>query len=94
MNMIVICKILFVKFNFPNFGITNATTAFIYYAIFLHVSCSHEAESVIQDNLQEFCASLLAAYDSGDLVQALAEGQAGWKNWVKSFGKSLKRKVS
>jgi glutamyl-tRNA synthetase len=37
---------------------------------------------------------LLAAYDSGDLVQALDEGQAGWKNWVKSFGKSLKRMVS
>ncbi|XP_050892188.1 glutamate--tRNA ligase, chloroplastic/mitochondrial isoform X1 [Lathyrus oleraceus] len=53
---------------------------------------SHEAESVIQDNLSEFCASFLAAYDSGDLLRALEEGQAGWKNWVKGFGKSLKRK--
>ncbi|XP_058743399.1 glutamate--tRNA ligase, chloroplastic/mitochondrial [Vicia villosa] len=53
---------------------------------------SHEAESVIQDNLPEFCASFLAAYDSGDLLRALEEGQAGWKNWVKGFGKSLKRK--
>ncbi|KAJ1395458.1 Rossmann-like alpha/beta/alpha sandwich fold [Sesbania bispinosa] len=53
---------------------------------------SHEAESVIQDNLSEFSASLLAAYDSGDLVAALEEGQAGWQKWVKGFSKSLKRK--
>ncbi|KAK7350536.1 hypothetical protein VNO77_09267 [Canavalia gladiata] len=53
---------------------------------------SHEAESVLQDNLCEFAASLLAAYDSGELVAALEEGQAGWQKWVKGFGKSLKRK--
>ncbi|XP_057453752.1 glutamate--tRNA ligase, chloroplastic/mitochondrial [Lotus japonicus] len=53
---------------------------------------SNEAESVIQDNLSDFCASLLAAYDSGDLVAALEEGPAGWQKWVKGFGKSLKRK--
>lgn len=61
---------------------------------FLHVAGSNEAESVIQDNLSEFSASLLAAYDSGDLVAALEEGPAGWQKWVKGFGKSLKRKVS
>ncbi|XP_027334107.1 glutamate--tRNA ligase, chloroplastic/mitochondrial [Abrus precatorius] len=53
---------------------------------------SHEAESVLQDNLSEFAGSLLGAYDSGDLVAALEEGQAGWQKWVKGFGKSLKRK--
>ncbi|XP_061360002.1 glutamate--tRNA ligase, chloroplastic/mitochondrial [Gastrolobium bilobum] len=53
---------------------------------------SQEAESVIQDNLSEFSVSLLAAYDSGDLVAALEDGQAGWQKWVKGFGKSLKRK--
>lgn len=61
---------------------------------FLHVAGSHEAESVLQDNLSEFSASLLAAYDSGDVVAALEEGQAGWQKWVKGFGKQLKRKVS
>ncbi|MED6110105.1 Glutamate--tRNA ligase, chloroplastic/mitochondrial [Stylosanthes scabra] len=53
---------------------------------------SHEAESVIQDNLSEFFVSLLAAYDNGELVAALEEGHDGWKKWVKGFGKSLKRK--
>ncbi|XP_004510174.1 glutamate--tRNA ligase, chloroplastic/mitochondrial [Cicer arietinum] len=53
---------------------------------------SHEAEPVIRDSLAEFCASFVAAYDSGDLVGALEEGQAGWQKWVKGFGKSLKRK--
>ncbi|XP_020206826.1 glutamate--tRNA ligase, chloroplastic/mitochondrial [Cajanus cajan] len=53
---------------------------------------SDETESVLQDNLSEFAASLLAAYDSGDLVAALEEGHAGWQKWVKGFGKSLKRK--
>ncbi|KAH1257498.1 Glutamate--tRNA ligase, chloroplastic/mitochondrial [Glycine max] len=53
---------------------------------------SDEAESVLLDNLSEFAASLLAAYDSGDLVAALEEGHTGWQKWVKGFGKSLKRK--
>ncbi|KAK7386213.1 hypothetical protein VNO78_26269 [Psophocarpus tetragonolobus] len=53
---------------------------------------SDEAEPVLQDNLSEFAASLLAAYDSGDVVAALEEGHAGWQKWVKGFGKSLKRK--
>ncbi|KAL1366907.1 hypothetical protein HN51_020949 [Arachis hypogaea] len=53
---------------------------------------SHEAESVIQDDLSNFFVSLLAAYDNGELVAALEEGHDGWKKWVKAFGKSLKRK--
>ncbi|KAL2319391.1 hypothetical protein Fmac_028360 [Flemingia macrophylla] len=53
---------------------------------------SHETEFVLQDNLSEFAAALLAAYDSGDLIAALEEGHAGWQKWVKSLGKSLKRK--
>ncbi|RDY14854.1 Glutamate--tRNA ligase, chloroplastic/mitochondrial [Mucuna pruriens] len=53
---------------------------------------SDEAEPVLQDNFSEFAASLLAAYDSGDLVAALEDGHAGWQKWVKGFGKSLKRK--
>ncbi|CAJ1948807.1 unnamed protein product [Sphenostylis stenocarpa] len=53
---------------------------------------SDEAEPLLQDNLSEFAASLVAAYDSGDLVAALEEGHTGWQKWVKGFGKSLKRK--
>ncbi|XP_014516763.1 glutamate--tRNA ligase, chloroplastic/mitochondrial [Vigna radiata var. radiata] len=53
---------------------------------------SDEAEPLLQDNLSEFADSLLAAYDSGDLVAALEDGHAGWQKWVKGFGKSLKRK--
>jgi len=60
----------------------------------LHVAGSDEAEPLLQDNLSGFAASLLAAYDNGDLVAALEEGHAGWQKWVKGFGKSLKRKVS
>ncbi|KAF4373944.1 hypothetical protein F8388_007850 [Cannabis sativa] len=53
---------------------------------------SAEAKPVLDDNLSDFSASLIAAYDSGELPTALEGGHAGWKNWVKSFGKTLKRK--
>ncbi|KAB2603637.1 glutamate--tRNA ligase [Pyrus ussuriensis x Pyrus communis] len=53
---------------------------------------SVEAKPVLEDKLSEFAASFIAAYDSGELVGALEEGHAGWQKWVKSFGKSLKRK--
>ncbi|XP_041012583.1 glutamate--tRNA ligase, chloroplastic/mitochondrial [Juglans microcarpa x Juglans regia] len=53
---------------------------------------SSEAKPVLEDKLSEFSASLLAAYDSGEILGALEEGHAGWQKWVKNFGKSLKRK--
>ncbi|KAJ0076643.1 hypothetical protein Patl1_35589 [Pistacia atlantica] len=53
---------------------------------------SPEGKSVVEDKLSEVAASLLAAYDGGELVGALEEGPAGWQKWVKNFGKSLKRK--
>lgn len=59
----------------------------------LHATLSSpEAKPLLEDNLSEFSASFIAAYDSGELLVALEEGHSGWKNWVKSFGKSLKRK--
>lgn len=58
------------------------------------VDCSPEGKPVLEDKLSEVGASLVAAYDSGELIAALEEGKAGWQKWVKSFGKSLKRKVS
>lgn len=55
---------------------------------------SDEAKSVVEDKLSEVASGLISAYDSGELGQALAEGHDGWKKWVKSFGKTHKRKVS
>ena len=54
---------------------------------------SEEAKPVVQDKISEVALSLISAYDSGELTQALAEGRDGWQKWVKGFGKSIKRKV-
>lgn len=53
---------------------------------------SPESKPVLEDGLSEFSASLITAYDNGELIGALEDGHDGWKKWVKSFGKSLKRK--
>ncbi|CAN8251706.1 unnamed protein product [Cochlearia groenlandica] len=59
----------------------------------LHATlASPEAKPAVEDKLHEVAASLIAAYDSGEIPSALAEGQSGWQKWVKAFGKSLKRK--
>ncbi|KAB1209870.1 Glutamate--tRNA ligase, chloroplastic/mitochondrial [Morella rubra] len=59
----------------------------------LHASLkSPEVKPVLEDELSEFSAKLLAAYDSGELLGALEEGPAGWQKWVKNFGKLHKRK--
>ena len=55
---------------------------------------SPEGKPVLQDGLAEVAASLLATYDTGELLGALEGGHTGWQTWVKSFGKSMKRKVS
>ncbi|EEF29910.1 glutamate--tRNA ligase, chloroplastic/mitochondrial [Ricinus communis] len=53
---------------------------------------SPEGKTVVEDKLFEVSSSLLAAYDSGELLSALEEGPSGWQKWVKNFGKSMKRK--
>ncbi|KAL1554539.1 Glutamate--tRNA ligase, chloroplastic/mitochondrial [Salvia divinorum] len=53
---------------------------------------SPEGRPVLEDKLGEVAASLIAAYDNGELIGALEEGSAGWQKWVKNFGKSQKRK--
>ncbi|CAF1707256.1 hypothetical protein Bca4012_005541 [Brassica carinata] len=59
----------------------------------LHATlASPEAKPAVEDKLREVAASLVAAYDSGEIPRALAEGQSGWQKWVKAFGKSTKRK--
>jgi glutamyl-tRNA synthetase len=57
------------------------------------VFSSEEAKPVVQDKISEVALSLISAYDSGELTQALAEGRDGWQKWVKGFGKCIKRKV-
>ncbi|MQM20858.1 hypothetical protein Taro_053888 [Colocasia esculenta] len=58
----------------------------------LSVIISADGKPILEDKLPEVAASLLSAYDCGELRQALEEGHAGWQKWVKSFGKVLKRK--
>ncbi|XP_020268128.1 glutamate--tRNA ligase, chloroplastic/mitochondrial [Asparagus officinalis] len=53
---------------------------------------SAEGKTVVEDKLADVAASLISAYESGELLEALEEGHTGWQKWVKSFGKSLKRK--
>ncbi|WOG87791.1 hypothetical protein DCAR_0207022 [Daucus carota subsp. sativus] len=53
---------------------------------------SSEAKPILEDSISEFADSLLAAYDSGELFDALDQGKSGWQKWVKSFGKLVKRK--
>lgn len=53
---------------------------------------SSEGREILEDGLPAIAESLLAAYDSGELLAALEEGKSGWQKWVKAFGKSLKRK--
>lgn len=48
---------------------------------------------MVENKLSELSFALLAAYDNGELSNALEEGHSGWQKWVKSFGKSLKLKV-
>ncbi|KAL0423008.1 UNVERIFIED_CONTAM: Glutamate--tRNA ligase, chloroplastic/mitochondrial [Sesamum latifolium] len=69
----------------------NALSSLLSYPLYSTLS-SPEGKPVLEDKLSEFAANLLAAYDSGDFSSALEEGSAGWQKWVKSFGKSLKRK--
>ncbi|KAI3938081.1 hypothetical protein MKW98_018637 [Papaver atlanticum] len=69
----------------------KALTNLLSYPLFATLA-SPEGKPVLEDKLLEVATSLLAAYDSGELGVALEEGHAGWKNWVKSFGKSTKRK--
>ncbi|KDP24924.1 hypothetical protein JCGZ_24302 [Jatropha curcas] len=59
----------------------------------LHATLSSpEGKTIVEDNLSEVSSRLLTAYDSGEILGALEEGYSGWQKWVKSFGKSLKRK--
>lgn len=53
---------------------------------------SPEGKAVLNDNLSEVVEALLSANDNGELQNALENGSSGWQNWVKSFGKALKRK--
>jgi hypothetical protein len=46
---------------------------------------------ILEDNFGEVAAAVLAAYDSGELAQAL-EVSGGFKKWANALGKAQKRK--
>ncbi|CAI9769757.1 unnamed protein product [Fraxinus pennsylvanica] len=74
--------------------ITDADTALsnlLSYPLYATLA-SPEGKPFLEDQLSDIAANLLAAYDSGELNCALEEGHGGWQKWVKSFGKTLKRK--
>ena len=55
---------------------------------------SPEVQEILDDHLPEVAQVVLNAYDSGELQNAIKNGHDDWQKWVKSVGKSLKRKVS
>ena len=65
-----------------------------HYPCYSIILCSPEAKQIVEDGLSDMAASLLAAYDSGELITALQEGPTGWQKWVKALGKAIKRKVN
>ncbi|WOK91971.1 hypothetical protein Cni_G00662 [Canna indica] len=74
--------------------VTEADTALsnlLSYPLYSTLS-SEEGKPIVEDRLSEIAASLISAYDSGNLHSALEEGHTGWKKWVKDFGNLLKRK--
>eukprot|EP00250_Pteridium_aquilinum_P019075 c24280_g3_i1 orf=227-2053(-) len=54
--------------------------------------CSSEVKEIVDDNLREVADAILTAYDNGELENAYKNGHDAWQKWVKSVGKSLKRK--
>ena len=56
-------------------------------------ACSPEVKEIVNDNLPEVAEVILKAYDCGELRNAIQNGHDDWQKWVKSVGKSLKRKV-
>lgn len=55
---------------------------------------SPEVKEILDDNLPEVAQIVLNAYADGELQNAIKNGHDDWQKWVKSVGKSLKRKVS
>lgn len=52
----------------------------------------HARLSWYSANVAQVANSVVAAYDSGELPTALAEGTDAYKGWVKALGKAQKRK--
>ncbi|PNW80349.1 hypothetical protein CHLRE_07g313700v5 [Chlamydomonas reinhardtii] len=51
-----------------------------------------EAKAVIDDGFAEVAGAVLAAYESGELAAAMAQGHDGYKAWINGVGKAQKRK--
>lgn len=58
---------------------------------FVETLASEEAAAVLEDNFEEVAAAVLAAYDSGELAQAV-DTEGGFKKWLNGVGKAQGRK--
>jgi hypothetical protein len=47
--------------------------------------CSPEGKAVIENKLSELSFALLAAYDNGELLNALEEGHSGWQKCARTL---------
>ena len=48
---------------------------------------------MVEDDLGEVASAVVAAYESGELQEAVDGGHDSWQGWVKGLGKGMKRKV-
>lgn len=58
----------------------------------LETLSSEAAQPFIEDGFGEVASAVVSAYESGELNEALQDGAAGFKKWIKALGKSLDRK--
>lgn len=53
---------------------------------------SEAARSVLEDGFAEVASTVLSAYESGEITEAIGQGPDGYKKWIKGVGKALGRK--
>lgn len=53
---------------------------------------SDPAKKILDDDFAQVARAVVAAYDSGDLQQAIAGEPKGFKDWINSIGKEQERK--
>ncbi|CAL8466948.1 g6484 [Coccomyxa elongata] len=62
------------------------------YPLEVSIASDEKVASVLEDNFAEVAQAVVAAFDSGELPAAVAEGADAYKGWVKGLGKAQKRK--
>ncbi|EIE26633.1 non-discriminatory gln-glu-trna synthetase [Coccomyxa subellipsoidea C-169] len=62
------------------------------YPLEASIANDEKVAAVLEDNFAEVANAVVAAFDSGELPAALAEGADAYKGWMKALGKAQKRK--